>query len=357
MPPVNERFASVWRQPVTLRLIHIGLGGWGRNWEEVALPRVPAIERVAIVDADPAVLATAQETLHLSDELCFPSLDAALGAVQADAVLATVPLAAHVPVSLAALDAGLHVLVEKPFAPTVAEAQTVVEAADQRGLTLMVSQNYRFFPAARLAQKLVQDQVLGPVGAVHLDFRFYSNQPRTSSRPELFHPLLVDMSIHHYDLIRMVLGQEPVEVYCTDTSPSWSNRGAFSGTVATIKLADDAVVSYRGSWVSTGPRTPWSGEWRMECTDGEIAWTSRNGADLTGERVTIQRIGRKRASKADLPTLPATGRAGALTEFSRAIESGTEPETSGRNNLGTLALMEATVRSAASGRVEPVLRP
>ena len=342
---------------MTVRLIHVGLGGWGRNWEEVALPRVPQIERVAIVDSDPAILATAQETLGLPDELCFPSLDAALGAVKADAVLATVPLAAHVPVSLAALDAGLHVLVEKPFAPSVAEAQTVVDAAEERGLTLMVSQNYRFFPAARLAQKLVQDQTLGLVGAVHLDFRFYSNQERTSGRPELFHPLLVDMSIHHYDLIRMVLGQEPVEVSCVDTSPHWSHRGDFSGAVATIKLADGTVVSYRGSWVSTGPRTPWSGEWRIECADGEIAWTSRNGADLTGERVTIQKTGRKRASKADLPTLPATGRAGGLTEFARAIKTGTEPESSGRANLGTLALMEATVRSAASGRVEPVVTP
>ncbi len=53
----------LWGEPVTLRLIHIGLGGWGRNWEEVALPRVATIERVAVVDADQAILATAQETL------------------------------------------------------------------------------------------------------------------------------------------------------------------------------------------------------------------------------------------------------------------------------------------------------
>jgi len=339
---------------VTVRLIHVGLGGWGRNWEEVALPRVPAIERVAFVDADPDVLAKAREALDLPAERCFSSLQEAFSAVEADAVLATVALPAHVPVAMEALAASKHVLVEKPFAATVAEARTVVDEADQRGLTLMVSQNYRFFPAAKLAAQLVQDQILGPVGVVHLDFRFYANH--IPSR-ELFHPLLVDMSIHHYDLIRMVLGQEPIEVYCADTSPSWSNRGAFSGAVATIKMADGSIVSYRGSWVSTGPRTPWSGEWRIECADGEIAWTSRNGADLTGERVTIQKTGRKRASKADLPTLPATGRAGGLTEFARAIKTGTEPESSGRANLGTLALMEATVRSAASGRVEPVVTP
>ena len=345
---------------MTLRLIHIGLGGWGRNWEEVALPRVAAIERVAVVDPDQAILATAQGALGLPDEICFPSLDAALAAVEADAVLATVPLAAHVPVSLEALDAGLHVLVEKPFAPSVAEAQTVIDAADQRGLTLMVSQNYRFFPAARLAAQLVADRTLGPVGTVHLDFRRYSNRaPRDSSSRHyaLVHPLLVDMSIHHYDLLRMVLGQEPVEVYCTATTPQWSNFSDVAAAVATITMPDGAVVSYRGSWVSTGPQTAWSGEWRMECADGEIAWTSRNGAGLSGELVTVQRIGRKRPTKQALPNLPATGRAGALTEFARAISAGEEPESSGRYNLSTLAVMEAVVRSVENGRVEPIMPP
>ncbi|MBA2278622.1 MAG: Gfo/Idh/MocA family oxidoreductase, partial [Chloroflexia bacterium] len=282
---------------MTLRLVHIGLGGWGRNWEELAVPRVPEIQRVACIDSDPATLATARETLGLPDAICFSDMTTALESVEADAVLITVQLAGHVSVALAALEAGKHVLVEKPFAPSVAEAKTVVEAAERRGLTLMVSQNYRFFPAPKLAERMVREQALGPLGAVHVDFRRYANTAERGGNRhyDLIHPLLYDMAIHHYDLLRMILAQEPVDIFVKVTSPAWSNFSGDAAAVMTITFAGGTIVSYRGSWVSTGPETAWAGEWRMECADGEIAWTSRNGEGVAGDRVTVQRIGRKHA--------------------------------------------------------------
>lgn len=343
---------------MSLRLIHVGMGGWGRDWEKNAIPRVSGIERVACVDSDTTALALAQEQLDLPDALLFTSLDDALAQVDADAVLVTVPLEAHAPTSLAALDAGKHVICEKPFAPTMEDAINVVDAAARRGLTLMVSQNYRFFPAARKAAELVREQFFGPVSTVAVDFRRYANAAPVENHRHytIHHPLLYDMSIHHFDLMRMILDQEPVEVYCRITDPTWSHFVEDASAAIVITFSGGTTVSYRGSWVSTGPQTTWSGEWRIECKLGEIAWTGRSGQGLAGDRATTQAIAGP-VTPVTLPKLPYTGRAGSLATFMDAIERGVEPESSGRANLGSLALMFAAALSAASGRVEQVRAP
>ncbi|WP_020577595.1 Gfo/Idh/MocA family protein [Actinopolymorpha alba] len=355
---------------MALRLIQVGLGGWGHDWATHVIPTVPVIDRVAVVDADPATLAKAQESLGLRDDQCFSQLGAALDAVDADAVLVTATVAAHIPLAVQAIESGKHVLVEKPFAATVAEARTVVELAEQRGRTLMVSQNYRHFPAARTAARLVAEQLLGPVAAVRVDFRKWANDAPVGANRHyrLVHPLLYDMAIHHFDLMRLVLGQEPVRVYTQVTDPPWSNFTDEASAFLTITFDRGAVVSYRGSWVSPGTPTTWSGDWHLECERGEIYWTGRTGgaAVTDGETLRVRRqpalasTGAGRADQAhtedavSLAELPFVGRAGVLAEFARAVAEGDEPETSGRRNLGSLALAEAAARSAVSGQVEPV---
>ena len=349
-----------------LRLIHVGLGGWGRDWETNALPQVSTVDRVAVVDSDPAILAKARDEFDLSDRECFTDLATALATVDADAVLITAPLAAHVPLALEALAAGRHVLVEKPFAPTVADAQRAVEAANAAGRVLMVSQNYRFHPAARTAARLVADRHLGLVGTVNVDFRKWANDAPPGSRRHynLHHPLLYDMAIHHFDLMRMVLGQEPVRVFTQITDPPWSNFVEEAAAVLTITFERGTVVSYRGSWVSTAEPTTWSGAWSLECEDGELFWTGRGdgpAGSIRGDVVRVRRRPRPGTEQAQeelvpMPDLRYVGRAGVLAAFAEAVATGAEPETSGRRNLPSLALAEAAARSAESGRPEPVER-
>ena len=105
------------------------------------------------------------------------------------------------------------------------------------------------------------------------------------------------------------------------------------------------MVSYRGSWVSAGHLTPWAGEWHLEFQRGEVVWTSRDD-DMNEDRVMIRpRDGKART--AALRPMARTGPAGALTEFAHAVQSGREPETSGRHNLGTVAFIAAAVESAS----------
>jgi hypothetical protein len=152
---VSTLTSSVKRCMATIRLVQVGMGGWGRNWVSHVIHQSEDVELVACVDLNAGILAQAQQFLNLPPERCFLTVESALASVEADAVLITASLPAHIPLALQALNAGKHVLLEKPFAPTIAQAQQVVTTAAKRHRVLMISQNYRFFPAVRAGMILL----------------------------------------------------------------------------------------------------------------------------------------------------------------------------------------------------------
>jgi predicted dehydrogenase len=327
-----------------LRIAQVGLGPHGRNWAKRVIPDIKEAEVVAYVDTDPHAIDLLREEAKVPADRCFESLKEAIAATQPEALLITTALPGHVPVIEAGLDAGLHVLVEKPFAPSLAAARQLVDAAAARGLVLMVSQNYRFFPAPRAIAALVSGSALGKLHEVSIDFRRFSpGQGRHQLEEQ---PLLVDMSIHHFDLLRLILNREPARIYCEAWNPEWTTFTGPSVAVASIVFEGGVVVSYRGSWISTGPVTPWAGDWRLEFENAEVVWTSREDEGVPHDKVVVrQRLGKART--VTLPPMARTGPWGTLSEFANAVQTGREPETSGRNNLGTIALVEAAVESAA----------
>lgn len=332
-----------------LRLLQVGLGPHGRGWARHVLPNIPELEVVAYVDKDPFALDTLREESGAPAERCFESLKEAIAATRPEAVLNATALPGHVPVTMAALESGLHVMLEKPFAPSLAAAQQLVEEARTRDLILMVSQNYRFFPAPRAIAAMVHESALGKLHEVTIDFRRYSPLgPNGRGRHHLEEqPLLVDMSIHHFDLLRLILSREPHRVYCEAWNPEWTAFSGPSAAVASIVFEGGVVVSYRGSWVSAGPVTPWAGEWHMEFENGEVTWTSGADSDVTQDRLVVRpRGGEERA--VELTPIARTGTLGTVTDFVAAVRSRREPETSGRHNLGSIALMEAAVESATT---------
>lgn len=338
-----------------LRIVQVGMGKWGRDWARMLSRQPGLVETVGCVDVEPGMLQQLQTDVGIRSGACFSSLSAALEAVDADAVLVTTALGGHVPVVLAALEAGKHVLVEKPFAPSLAEAQQAVDLAAAQGRVLMVSQNYRFYPAAQTAARLIREGALGSASAVSIQFRKYANTqpPGNHQHYTIQQPLLMDMSIHHFDLMRLVLNQEPQMVSCHAWNPPWSNFTDPAAAIATITFDGGAVVDYQGSWVSTAAPTAWAGAWQIECAEGVLSWTGRDDTSLAADAVTIQPRG-KRARRVSLPEVHYWDRAGSLAAFAESIRSGTEPSASGRDNLGSLALMFAAIESAATGRPQAI---
>jgi predicted dehydrogenase len=346
---------------MTLRLVQIGLGGWGRNWVEEITRSTPGVEPVAWVDIDPATRERAGAQLDLPRGRLFATLDEALGQVAADAALVVVPLAGHAAVTREALEAGLHVLVEKPFTETLAEARALEALARARRRVLMVDQNYRWFPAPRLARQLLQDGAIGDPIACYLDFHlFYGAGYRYFFLAE---PLLGDMAIHHFDSLRFVLGDEPLEVSCH----SWLEPGTpFSGpaaAVAAMRFARGTIVSYRGSWLTRGPATPYGGNWRLDGTRGTIEFTFRGAFEQREklDRLVLHRPGAP-PEIATLPEMPCKDRKGALDTFARWVGDGEPPEdaSTAADNQRSLALMFAAILSSRAGgtqvRVDEVLK-
>src|ERR1700716_1121599 len=98
-----------------LRVLQVGLGGWGRDWAHRIVPEVKGVDVVGYVDPDPGALARLRDEVPVTPAQCFLTLERAIEATKPEAVLVTATLPGHAPITRAALSAGLHVLVEKPF--------------------------------------------------------------------------------------------------------------------------------------------------------------------------------------------------------------------------------------------------
>ena len=109
-----------------LRVIQAGAGFWGTGWAKV-LSESPWAQLEALVDLDDDALHRVGDSVALPADRRFSSITEALASCSADAVLVVVPPEAHAAVAIEALEAGLHCLIEKPLAPSFAEATRIVE--------------------------------------------------------------------------------------------------------------------------------------------------------------------------------------------------------------------------------------
>lgn len=324
-----------------MRIVQVGLGRWGQDWAASFLPTAPEVAVVGYVDTNPKAFAA----ITAAPEMCFPSLDRAIAETDPEAVLVTTDVSAHYPVVREALQAGRNVLVEKPFALTMQQARSLVATAEAAGLTLMVSQNYRFFPAVRAAARLVRDGDLGRLLAIDIDFRRRAGAPPgTKPDPDRrrdTEPLLRDMSIHHFDLMRAVIGSDATSVNCRTWLPDERKFAGPMTAAALIDFAGGVVVNYRGTFASVQEQTAWSGEWRMEFDRGEVRWSCRGEPDVV-RLVT----GAGAEQTIELPTVARCDRAGSVAEFVSAIRGRRQPETAGVDNLSSFAICCAAIESA-----------
>jgi predicted dehydrogenase len=341
-------------------MVQVGLGGWGWSWMQIVRD-APGWELAAVVDIDRKRLADAGAQYGLRDDQLHQSLDSAVAVGGLDACLVVVPPEAHAEVAIAASRAGLHSLVEKPLADTVAAAKSMVDAAAEAGVRLMVNQNYRYRRAPRTVRKLIRDGAVGEVGAVGIQFRKAAHFGG-GFRERMAHPLVVDMAIHHFDQLRGTVGFEPVEVTARSWNPKWSWFDGDAMASAILRAESGAVATYTGSWVAQGADTTWDGDWRIEGADGEINWTD-NTVTLKPQSVFTSVFvpgAREEHGRLafDLLKLDAEDRQGSLAAFRDAVLAGEEGETSGRDNLRTLATVIAVRTSIERGEsvtIEEVL--
>jgi predicted dehydrogenase len=334
-----------------LKIIQIGVGYWGWSWVLVALDS-PHWELVGIVEQRRENRERAVEGYGLGRNRGFDTLEHALEEVQPDAAMVIVGAEAHHDVTLQALEHGLHCIVEKPMAPTMAEAKAMAEAAERTGRKLMVSQNYRFKRAPQTIKSFLERGIIGEVGSVFVNFQ---KAPYfTGFRIEIEEPLITDMSIHHFDQMRNMLGLEAEWVLAHSWNTSWSRFKGNPVATAVFGMKGGAVVTYTGSWVSQGWETPWDGDWCIRGPGGELRW-ARNEVtfrttNLLQEVYTQDALERGGELTLDLLPMGEEDRWASLAEFASAVREDREPQTSARDNLRTLSMVIGACRSISERR-------
>ena len=187
----------------TLQVAVFGAGAFGRNHVRVyrALEQAgQAIRLAAVVDADPAVAAS----LSAQGLTVFSTPEASLqacrtGQLHLDAASICVPTSAHYAVAAQALDHGLDVLVEKPLAVTLAEADALLQQARTAGRILQVGLLERFNPAVTAAEGLIN----GPMF-------FEAHRLSVFHRRALDVDVVLDLMIHDLDIV-LSFARSPVQ--------------------------------------------------------------------------------------------------------------------------------------------------
>ena len=240
--------------------------------------------------------------------------------------------------------AGKHVMVEKPLSDNYSDAEKIVDSCAKAGVHLAVNQNFRYAYAFGLARSLVEEGRIGNIiGIDHDDLTFRQDKGWRLEQPR--HALSV-MGIHWFDGFRVLLGLDRAATWLscrTYSSPAIDCAGETDASVQI--LFGDTPVSYVQSFSSSVKRTETlvfgeKGTLRLDYTRVRLEVPDGEPVQIDNPYAGGQRWESMYAS---------------LTSLLEAIETDTEPPNSGRDNLGTVGLLDAAYRSAAERR--PVTPP
>jgi predicted dehydrogenase len=329
-----------------LRAGVVGLGMMGRNhvrvWDEV----VEEADLVAVADPDPAAVARATAGRRARG---FESVERMLAEEELDLVSIVAPTSLHLPATLAAIDAGASVLVEKPIAATREEALAMIDAARSAGRMLTVGHIERFNPAIRELRRRLEADELGRI--------FQISATRLGPFPARIRDVgvVVDLAPHDLDVMRFLVRAEPVRIYAeTERRIHTEHEDLFNGTV---RFANGVLGVLNINWVTptkrrvltvTGERGMYVADYISQdlvlYANPEAAETSQ--AHGTGTPVTTVTEG-ERISRAVRREEPL---AVELREFARAVRAGGPPPVEPHDAMVALLLARKMVESAQNGQ-------
>jgi len=213
-----------------LRVGVLGVGVWGDKHARV-YAALPEAELVGVYDPDGA---RAQQVAAAHGTRAFASAEALLEACEAVSV--AVPTVAHRAVAERAAAAGRHVLVEKPMAPTTADADAMLDAAQHAGVQLQVGHVERFNPAMLAARSKVSSPKFIEAHRLALF------QPRSLDIDVVF-----DLMIHDIDLVLEAVGEAPASVSAVGVAVLSDNEDIAN---ARLEFRDGCVANLTASRVS-----------------------------------------------------------------------------------------------------------
>ena len=325
--------------------LRIGIAGCGWAGERHAralleFPQKAVI--VAVADVDESVAqARAREWGAGS---CYRDYESLIAGTDMDAVSLCLPHALHADASIKAACAGMHVLVEKPLAHSIAAGREMIDAAGRAGVVLMVAETVRFNPALVRAAELIKDGLLGDLLLLRVE-RLHRMHDYLRSRPWFLSDpaagIMMSGGIHDFETIRMFGGeiehvyalqakQDLIEMYADDSSVALV--GLKSGAAATV------IESFSARTYDTSTQIEVIGSKASMWIEGDSIRVYEGDTD--GDQTQLR----------ELVVKPGDAFHNEIKHFLDCVRSGRQPLTNGRDQLAPLAAVSAAYRSMETGR-------
>lgn len=236
-----------------LRVAVIGCGSIARNRH---LPEYADQAGVTVKAVCDIVEERADETARVYDAKAYYDYKQLLKDPEIAAVSVCLPNYLHAPVTVDALNAGKHVLCEKPMATSSEEAAEMIQAAAKNGKKLMIGHNQRFVPSHQKARQLIQSGEIGKIYSFRTTFGHggpegWSADGKNSwffKKDQAFIGAMGDLGVHKSDLIRYLLGQEAVEVSAIVETNAKTDTDVDDNAVCILKMENGVIGTLTASW-------------------------------------------------------------------------------------------------------------
>ena len=329
----------------------IGGGGRGGRWIRHLTDNFSdRVKIIGVVDVNPDVLDQQAEALGLSKNQLFTDFNLACAEVKADFCGIATPPQFHSPAALAAMENCMPVISEKPIADTLEAAKAVVRGSQGYACPCAIVQNYRYAPNKQELIRIREEGRLGRLGHIvgryACDYRRYGTWGK-GWRHDMDFGLLVEGSVHHFDMLRFLSGGDSETLMGFGWKPEWSSFSGHSSGFYLMRMNNGVHATYEGNSSAAGLTNCWHREYyRLEFEAGTIEVTDE-------EHITIHRVGQE----TERYKVPATGRSEydhLFDELFNWIDGGKPSATQVADNIKSFAMVIAAMETTLDGQPKQI---
>jgi glucose-fructose oxidoreductase len=340
------------RRPRPSQPLRLAVAGLGHFAQVAVLPgarQLGSVELAALVSGSATKLRELGDRYGVERRVDYDGLDALIASGEVDALYVVTPPDLHEPLVLAAARHGVHVLCEKPMAPSAAACERMIAACREAGVALMIGYRLHFEPANLAAIEILRAGTIGTPRAFASTFTMQvrADNIRVEDRPGA--GPLFDLGVYCVNAIRYLFRSEPVDVtahaVARDDDPRF--RHVPETVSATLRLRGGAVAAFTCGFGAAD-----RAHYEVVGTEGVLL--VENAYEYVGEiEVKVIKDGEGRTRRYGKRDQIAAE----IEYFARCLADGVAPEPSGAEGLADVRVIEAIVEAAATGRRVVVAPP
>lgn len=338
------------------RVIHVGVGVFGRRWcREFLANNVSdgTIEVVAVVELDEASLAYGGSVLGVPPGRRYRDARQAFAENPVEFCTVVVPPGFHEAIIDLAIEHGVDVLCEKPIADTMAATVRIARKIREAGRKMAVTMSHRFDADKTALRRLVRSGTLGRISTVTGRFHADRRSDLDWSSPfrhVMAHPLLIEGAIHHLDIIADLAGSQCETLFASTWKPDWAEYVGDTDGMVSMVFANGVRAVYQGTVTAAVGLNDFYQDYIR--VDGELGTAILNHREIElFMRASLPRQQRREGEgqKLSLPSQPKWINSWLIELFAAWRAGGPKLDTAVADNLQTSALVFAAIESSRTG--------